>query len=183
MSRPTTALTAAVFGVALAGTVTLGQQSLRRSSPGSDPAPFDAMASARGARHLLRNGQDYIGYQEYERALTLLREAESRQAELTATEIQTLKQAIERAQRGLREAADGSRPTYAKSEAGGRPGAIAAAKPASTRMPDPIQLTGATLAEPSASAGTVPAGPLDLLPDVEPSMAPPVVDAPEPRRS
>ena len=86
------------------------------------------MAATRGARYLLRNGMDYINYQEYERALKYLREAEARQKELNDTEKLTLKQAIERAQRGLREAV-GSHEPYSLSSRSRRPGGFAPAKP------------------------------------------------------
>ena len=45
----------------------------------------------------MRNGLDYLNYQQYERALKFLREAEANQKELTAPEIAALKQGIERA--------------------------------------------------------------------------------------
>ena len=86
------------------------------------------MAATRGARYLLRNGIDYINYQEYERALKYLREAETRQKELSNTEKLTLKRAIEQAQRGLREAV-GSHTPYALSQRTRRPGGFSPAKP------------------------------------------------------
>ena len=86
------------------------------------------MAATRGARYLLRNGLDYINYQEYERALKYLREAEARQKQLNDSEKLTLKQAIERAQRGLREAVDSQAP-YALSRRSHRTGGFAPAKP------------------------------------------------------
>jgi len=64
---------------------------------------------------LLRNGLDYLNYQQYDRALKFLREAETRQKELNDAEKLALKQGIERAQRGLREASDAESP-YALSE-------------------------------------------------------------------
>ena len=73
------------------------------------------MTATRGVRYLLRNGLDYLNYQQYERALKFLREAETRQKELNDAEKLALKQGIERAQRGLREAADAESP-YALSE-------------------------------------------------------------------
>lgn len=57
---------------------------------------------SRSARTLLRNGTDYIKYQQFEKALTYLREAERRQKELNATEKAALRQAIDTAQQGLR---------------------------------------------------------------------------------
>ena len=88
--------------------------------------------AARGARYLLRNGWDYITYQEYERALGFFREAEARQAELNDAERLRLKQGIDRAQRGLREATNGvnSEPAYARSGVNRRAGALALATPA-----------------------------------------------------
>ena len=44
------------------------------------------MPATRGARYLLRNGLDYLGYQQYERALKFLREAETRKKELNDAE-------------------------------------------------------------------------------------------------
>ena len=104
------------------------------------------MAATRGARYLLRNGLDYINYQEYERALRYLREAEVRQKELNDSERLALKQAIERAQRGLREAV-GSEAPYALSRRSHRAGGFAPARagnchrrrqPGSRRGPGPL---------------------------------------------
>ncbi|WP_165227838.1 hypothetical protein [Aquisphaera insulae] len=155
--RPSTkALTTTILGAALAAQTVSAQQSPPSSAwrrdrdraaaateptPSSrpDPAPtpggpdeFDTtlnMAATRGARYLLRNGLDYINYQEYERALKFLREAEVRQRELSEPEKRNLKQAIERAQRGLREAAGAETP-YAVSRRSGRSGGFAPAKSA-----------------------------------------------------
>jgi hypothetical protein len=77
--------------------------------------PVYGMSSTRGARYLLRNGLDYLDYGEYQRALKFLRETESRKNELNDAEILVLKRSIERAQRGLREAADVAS-TYALSD-------------------------------------------------------------------
>ena len=96
--------------------------------PGTMADPIVGMAATRGARYLLRNGLDYISYQEYERALKYLREAEVRQKELSSSEKLALKQAIERAQRGLREAV-GSQAPYALSQRARRPGSFSPAKP------------------------------------------------------
>ncbi|MBI1325664.1 hypothetical protein GC170_21070 [bacterium] len=60
------------------------------------------MLRSRSARTLLRNGTDYIKYQQFEKALAYLREAERRQKELNATEKTALRQAIDTAQQGLR---------------------------------------------------------------------------------
>ena len=64
---------------------------------GSKADPIFGMAATRGARYLLRNGLDYLNYQEYERALKYFREAETRQKELNESERLSLKQGIERA--------------------------------------------------------------------------------------
>ncbi len=156
MRRTTSALTTTILGAALAASVVSAQQILPSSgarrgdsappaadsttAPGSTSTvsteteagtsadPLVGMAAARGARYLLRNGIDYINYQEYERALKYLREAETRQKELSNSERLTLKQAIERAQRGLREAV-GSQTPYALSQRTRRPGGFAAARP------------------------------------------------------
>src|SRR5262249_48432028 len=107
--------------------------------PGADPgaaasatAPVPPINPARGARHLLRNGWDYVNYQEYEPALIFFREAEARKNELPEAERLKLTQGIERAQRGLREASNGvsSGPAYARSGRNIRPGALALASPA-----------------------------------------------------
>src|SRR5262249_15357834 len=76
------------------------------NGPGSatDVSSFYGTGSTRGARYLLRNGLDYLGYQQYERALKYLREAESHEKELIESERLALKQGIERAQNGLRAA-------------------------------------------------------------------------------
>ena len=115
------ALTATVLGIALSAPMLPAQQ-----VPPESPPPIYPMMSARGASHVLRTGWDYIQYEEYERALKFLREAEKRQSELTDAERQTLKQGIERAQRGMREAVGGSNRSYAISGSR-RAGAIALA--------------------------------------------------------
>ena len=82
------------------------------------------MSVTRGARYLLRNGLDYLSYQQYDRALKFLREAEARitdqksrkvQMELNDAEVTALKQGIETAQRGLRRASNAEIP-YALSD-------------------------------------------------------------------
>ena len=86
------------------------------------------MTAARGVRYLLRNGLDYINYQQYDRALKFLREAETRGKELNDAEKLALKQGIERAQRGLREASNAQSP-YAVSERSGHRNGFNPAKP------------------------------------------------------
>jgi hypothetical protein len=179
--RPTTsAVTMTVLGAVLTASTVLAQQ-LRApdSTPqqgnsaaaGSTPAagvaaPDDGssvygMTPSRGARHLLRNGLDYLNYQQYERALKFLRDAEARQKELNEAEKLALKQGIERAQRGLREAADAESP-YAKSERSRRRSGFApapaempvATNAAQTKLPDQRSMTNRqALRAPLASDG------------------------------
>ena len=156
LRRTTSALTTTILGAALAASAVSAQQILPSASarrgdsaasasepipapgststpnpeagPGTSTDPIVGMAATRGARYLLRNGLDYINYQEYERALKYLREAETRRKELNNSERRTLKQAIERAQRGLREAV-GSQAPYALSRRARRPGGFSPARP------------------------------------------------------
>ena len=150
MRRPTSVLASAVLGTALAASTVTAQMSppASASGPGVEgsaavPAsvtasPSDAPVNpARGARHLLRNGWDYITYQEFDRALLFFREAERRQKELTDVERIKLQQGIERAQRGVREKAIGVKgePAYALSGGQRRPGGLALARPAGSLTP------------------------------------------------
>ncbi|MBV8383983.1 MAG: hypothetical protein JOZ63_15340, partial [Planctomycetaceae bacterium] len=127
MSRPSSALITAALGTAMTATTLIAQQS--PSPPGSGtPVPYSsAMMASRGAHHLLRNAWDYLEYQEYDRALALFREAEARKNELNDQQKLQLAQGIDRARRGLREAANASRPSYARSGSLPRPGALALA--------------------------------------------------------
>jgi hypothetical protein len=211
LRRTISALTTTILGAALAASAVSAQQILPSASarrgdsaasasestpapgststsnaeagPGTNTDPIVGMAATRGARYLLRNGLDYINYQEYERALKFLREAETRQKELNNSERRTLKQAIERAQRGLREAV-GSQAPYALSQRTRRPGGFSparpdpqtAAKPSVSppqgreplvRTPNregddqgqPIRLTGAEIASPIPSSSPASATP------------------------
>ncbi len=142
MQRTTSALTTAVLGAVLTASTVLARQlappddSPRGGSSGTkstvtlDSATAAAnsqlygMTVTRSARVLLRNGLDYLGYQQYDRALRFLREAEARinqqksskgQKELNDAEVLALKQGIETAQRGLRRASDAESP-YALSD-------------------------------------------------------------------
>jgi hypothetical protein len=96
LRRPTSALTTAILGTALMVPDLPAQQ-----MPAAGPSPaagapktVSPTSLARGARYLLRNGWDYITYQEYERALAFFREAEARKGELNKDEVQTLYQGI-----------------------------------------------------------------------------------------
>jgi hypothetical protein len=163
LRRKMSALTTTILGaVVAASTVSAQQLPPRNQSPQSNsaasatapesepeqPDPLFGMTAMRGARYLLRNGLDYLNYQEYERALKFLREAEKRDQEtelankqrpgprgsaasggaLNKTEKLALKQGIERAQRGLRDAADAETP-YALSDRSRRRNGFIAAKP------------------------------------------------------
>ena len=147
MRRTTSALTAAVLGAALTASMVVAQQASPPDDAPSEGAPtaktapgtaaeaansqLYGMSVTRGARYLLRNGLDYLSYQQYDRALKFLREAEARvtdqkahisdqkgrkvQVELNAAELTALKQGIEAAQRGLRRASN-AEASYALSD-------------------------------------------------------------------
>ncbi len=143
MRRTTSALSTTILGAALTASMVSAQQlrqsdraahtasddSTSKSSTESAESTLYGMTAARGARYLLRNGLDYLNYQQYERALKFLRDAESRQKELNDAEKRALKQGIERAQRGLREAADADTTSpYAISERSRRRNGFTVAK-------------------------------------------------------
>ncbi len=139
MRRTTTAWIAGTLGAGLTASIVLAQQSpppgssragaTGSSATGSNETPSIFGASgARGARYLMRNGLDYLNYQQFERALKFLRDAEARQKELTDPERLMLKQGIERAQDGLRAAADVGSP-YALSEQSRPRSGFTAARP------------------------------------------------------
>ncbi|MGO9471264.1 MAG: hypothetical protein ACLQIB_09985 [Isosphaeraceae bacterium] len=152
MRRTTSASFTAILGVALTASMVSAQQlreSDRAARTGSDDSTSSAestlygMTAARGARYLLRNGLDYLNYEQYERALKFLREAESRQKELNNAEKRALKQGIERAQRGLRAAADGDAASpYAISERSRRRNGFTVAKPEVQVAADPNPARG-----------------------------------------
>jgi hypothetical protein len=138
LQRTTSALTTGVLGAVLTASTVLAQQlvspgdgsSATKSTETPDASSAAAnsqlygMTVTRGARVLLRNGLDYLSYQQYDRALKFLREAEARvnqqksskaQKELNDAEVLALKQGIDAAQRGLRRASDAESP-YALSD-------------------------------------------------------------------
>ena len=164
----------------------------------------DPGVASRPARYLLRNGQDYLSYREYDRALNFFRAVESRQAELSDNERLLLRQGIARAQQGKREAVNGP---HVVAQPKGRPtnppGSFALARPATTtrtatnRQPmaaEPVQLTSGTVvaandppAMESAVAAPAPAdapalaSPAGVIPsDPAPLDLPPVVAAAAP---
>ena len=110
----------------------------------------------------MRNGLDYLQYQQYERALKFLRDAEAKQRELSAREVQELKRGIDRAQAGLRAAADATAP-YALSDQSRHRNGFTAARPeartavaARTGATDAPVRVGARLDRPGQDeAGTV----------------------------
>jgi hypothetical protein len=212
LRRTTSALTTTILGAALAASTVSAQQFLPSASarrggsatsasestpapgststanseagPGTSTDPIVGMAATRGARYLLRNGLDYINYQEYERALKYLREAETRQKELNNSEKLALKQAIERAQRGLREAV-GSLAPYALSRRSRRSGGFSPARPdtqIAAAKPPASQLQGReALARTPSSEGSDQGQPIRLagaeitnpMPAVSPASATP----------
>ena len=125
MGRRTSAWIAGTLGVGLTASIVLGPAApaagvAPRAGSGaseepSEPASMYGASGTRGARYLLRNGLDYLQYQQYERALKFLRDAEANEKQLTAGERQQLKKGIEQAQSGLRAAADAATP-YALSD-------------------------------------------------------------------
>jgi hypothetical protein len=144
--------------------------------------------ATRAPRALLRNGWDFIGYQEYERALAFFREAKLREKELTRDEQLRLKQGIERAQRGIRDASVGmhNEPSYALSGRSRAPGALALRSPGPAKANpaaierEPIQLAGGPAAaaqntnaanirasNPQAPVDPAPAAPAPLPADPE----------------
>lgn len=129
------------------------------------------MSVTRGARYLLRNGLDYLSYQQYDRALKFLRDAEAQtkeqntrkdsrgrkiQPELNGAEMTALKQGIEAAQRGLRRAAN-AESSYALSDRSRPAKGFAPAKPATRlagRDSQPTRNVKATALPPSGLLGS-----------------------------
>ncbi len=181
MRRPTLALSTAVLSIALAASVIRAQQSpggLRPRANDTPAAAPDALSAARGARQLLRNGLDYNTYGEYERALEFLREAESRQYELSLAERKKLHQGIADAQRGLRKTDNDPVALTRRSSARPPAGAIALSPSARPEIPplphDEIQLTSATEERP------VPAVAETGIPLVQETPVPAVAEMPVP---
>ncbi|QDV39062.1 hypothetical protein [Tautonia plasticadhaerens] len=182
-----TAAAAASPIVGLAAQV-VGPPDAPRRAPEAPEAPeaiasSDPMASARAPRHLLRNGQDYLRYGEYARALALFREAEARIGELAPAEREELLGAIEAARQGLRtpESADpavANRRPSARSRDGRMPGAIALATPplpapGPSGSPDGVMLTGGERPEPPVPVAPEPIAVDDsVLPSSAPSPSP-----------
>ncbi len=184
MQRTTSALTTAVLGAVLTASTVLAQQlappddspkggssatkSIATLDSGTAAANSQVygMTVTRGARALLRNGLDYLSYQQYDRALKFLREAEARvnqqksakgQKELNDAEVLALKQGIETAQRGLRRASDAESP-YALSDQSRPANGFTPAKPA-TRIAENSEQTKSQSRRPTAT----PTAPPSLL--------------------
>jgi hypothetical protein len=125
VGRRTSAWIAGTLGVGLTASIVWAQQApgpgvTPRGGSGaskepSEPPSLYGASGTRGARYLMRNGLDYLQYQQYDRALKYLRDAEALDKQLTAGERQQLKKGIEQAQSGLRAAADAATP-YALSD-------------------------------------------------------------------
>ena len=86
MRRRTSAMIAGALGAGLTASIVLAQQipssgvgpragSGASGPSSSEPASLYGAAGSRGARYLLRNGLDYLQYQQYERALKFLRKS------------------------------------------------------------------------------------------------------------
>lgn len=188
MRRPELALRMAVVAIAVSAPAELRAQSSPSGRP-DDRAPstsgaaatdpMASMATARSARSLVRNGRDFIGYGEFERALELLREAEARQAELTDRERVELQKAIRDAREGLRTSDRTSRSPAARPRYGSarQAGSIALGSPAprTLALPDePVRLASAAAEElPPMPPGRAPAPPATA-----PQEAPALLDLP-----
>lgn len=119
-------------------------------SPGTARVAADSPSPSRGARTLLRNGLDYLKYQEYERALIFLRKAQARQEDLDPAEVQALKLAIAKAEKATKAVA-----TAERGKAGGPAAATA-------KKEDQLRLTQ------SLPAAAADADAVEIAPDVVP---------------
>ena len=136
MRRRTSAWIAVALGAGLtASGVVLAQQA---SGPGAVASDSAALYGAGGSRvrYLLRNGLDYIQYQEYERALKFLRDAEVRSKELSSAERLQLVRGSSSAG-GLRAVADVQYPLWRERSDAGAP-AGSPLRVRRTRRPWPI---------------------------------------------
>jgi hypothetical protein len=168
LRRSTLALSSSLAAIGLTASIALAQQFSQAPAPNASPPASDesidpSMAS-RPTRYLLRNGQDYLAYREYARALSFFRAVEVRQAqavaikqsELNDAELASLKKGISQAQQGLRETVNGNRVVVqGKGRPNVQPGALALVKPgqspASEAGPTPndsLQLASAELPAP-----------------------------------
>ena len=184
LQRTTSALTATVLGAVLTAATAVARQApapddappVGTSSTTTKTGPESAseaansqlygMSVTRGARYLLRNGLDYLSYQQYDRALKFLREAEARvndqktrkvQMELNGAEVTALKQGIEAAQRGLRRASNAESP-YALSDKSRPANGFTPAKPSTL-----VAARGGKANSLSRNAKAAPVTPRELL--------------------
>ena len=136
MSRPNLAPKAFLL-IALAAPMARGQQPDGGGEPDRAPVAADPMSASRGARTLLRNGNDYLSYRQYERALAFFREAEGRQKELTEAERLALRKGIQKARLGMREPDNTPEPAALASHGrdAQRPATFALARPDPTPSP------------------------------------------------
>ncbi len=157
MSRPSLAPTAIVL-IALAAPMAWAQPLDGGGEADRSRTPVDPMTAARGARYLLRNGQDYLSYRQYERALAFFREAEAREKDLNETDRALLRKGIQKARLGMREPDNTPEPVALQSQGRNpqRTGTFALARPTTAtptptpttaESPDEIQLAAA-VAEP-----------------------------------
>ncbi|CAN5692026.1 hypothetical protein BH23PLA1_BH23PLA1_32380 [soil metagenome] len=181
MRRLILALTPVLLLATLSAGVTQARQAAPRSipAPPEEPPPLDPMGAARSPRHLLRNGNDYLRYGEFTRALVLFREAEARDNELTAAEVKQLKQGIAAALKGLHNPSPQSG-SGSGSGPGPQPGTIALAEPAPGSTP-PISPDGILLTSATVSDTEPPTMPEPLpTPDLPQEPEPPTPVEPEP---
>lgn len=103
MRRPSRIFAAAVgVAVAVASPLELrAQQPLTPPNPAEPASSVVPVSPGRTARHLLRNGQDFLKFRQFNRALELFQEAQGRQAELTPAEQRALRRGLELAWAGL----------------------------------------------------------------------------------
>jgi hypothetical protein len=175
LRRTTSAWTTAALGGVLTASLVWAQQSSSAGDPpragtstadgssldtGTDADPLSNIPAHRGARYLMRNGLDYLKYQQYERALAFLREAEARKKELNAGEKRLLDQGIERARQGLRLASNAESP-YALSEQSKHRNGFVPARSGATKASDGLE-TAATTPAPKAKRRPVRSDSADL---------------------
>jgi hypothetical protein len=194
LRRPKLVLSSSLAAIGLSASIALAQQSPRAPSSTASPATsansVDPSMANRPTRYLLRNGQDYLAFQEYARALSFFRAVEARQNELSDTEVQALKKGIAQAQQGLREAVNSPRVVaQGKGRTVAQPGSFALAKAAKAPI-DSIQLASVELPAPTMSQSTrngpvlpAPIPQSVAMPDPDPISAPAVAQAAAPASS
>jgi hypothetical protein len=180
-------LALSVGAAALAAAALSATEPRAQTAPAPPASASNPMAAARGARSLLRNGVDYLDYGEPERALELLREAETRQFELNPDERTQLNRAIVRARQAIRagDAPGTTAPVTVRTARSRRAGSIVlntpppmpALPPAPAAEPpppaEPIQLTSGTqVEEPAPLPAPMPAATVPQLTPVAEAPAP-----------